>query len=202
MKVLFLHARQHDTCAKLMLASVRRHMDAECIQLSDEDTPAIDGCEIARKPWGDNPMIFKMQHLAEIEGDCLVLDTDVIVQADLSPVFALPFDVALTWRDGPIYDPTGRVDVTKTMPYNCGVMWSRTPQFWRDCLAWCKDKPVGWYADQLAVAAVSKQYDTLRLHCDNFNYTPLSPSEDVSRRLAIHYKGNRKEWMFNKWGKT
>jgi len=195
MRVAFLHARQDPGYAQIMLESVRRHMDVECLQLTDDSTRELTGCSVQRLPWGDNPMIFKMQHLAQLTGDVLILDTDVVVQSDLSKVFAFPFDVALTWRDGPIYDPSGKQDVTKIMPFNCGVMWSRSQQFWHDCLMWCKDKPVGWYADQLAVAAVSPEYHTLRLHCDNFNYTPGSATEDVSMRLAVHYKGNRKAWM-------
>jgi hypothetical protein len=81
------------------------------------------------------------------------------------------------------------------MPINCGVMFSRSPAFWHACLEWCSGKDVGWYADQLAVAAVWKRFNVLRLHCDNFNYTPRSRDEDVSSRYAVHYKGKRKEWM-------
>jgi hypothetical protein len=169
-------------------------MGCEIIQLTDMETPAIDGCSVVRAEWIDNPMIFKMQRLADLEGDILALDTDVVVNADLSPVFAFPFDVALTWRDGPIYAPDG-TEVTQLMPINCGVMFCRNPEFWKACLEWCKDKDVGWWADQIAVAQVARRFNVLRLHCDNFNYTPSSKDEDVSQRLAVHYKGERKAWM-------
>jgi hypothetical protein len=193
--VAFLHARQDPKYAEMMVASVRKHMACDIYQLTDIGTEQIAGCTVVRKSWdGDNPMIFKMLHLADLYGDVLALDTDVIVQADLSPVFGLPFDVALTRRDGPIYDPSGK-DVTKAMPYNCGVMFSRLPAFWVRCLAWCEGKRVGWYADQLAAAEVGKTANVLTLHCDNFNYTPGSAEEDVSSRLAVHYKGQRKAWM-------
>lgn len=195
MKVAFLHARQDPLFAGLMVKSVRRHMDCEIAQLTDDDTPAIDGCTVIRKTWCGNPMIFKMQHLAELDGDVLVLDTDVIVQADLSAVFDHPFDVALTRRRGPIWDTDGN-DVTIPMPYNCGVMFSRSKAFWRACLEWCPDD-VGWYADQLAVAAVSPNFDTLTLECDEYNYTPKRSDEDLTGRKAVHYKGARKEWMLH-----
>ena len=204
MKVGFFHARQDSRCAELMVASVRRHMQgAEIVQWTDEGTPAVAGvdrCE--RKAWdGQLPMHHKMMRLAEADGDVLALDTDVIVNADLRPVFNFRFDVALTWRDGPIYDPNGN-DLTKMMPFNCGVMWSRSPEYWATCLRWCEINDLAdWYVDQLAVAHV-RGFDVLKLHCDNFNYTPLSPDEDVSRRLAIHYKGKRKSWMIDKWGKA
>lgn len=196
MKVAFLHAGQDPKYALKMVASVRRHMDCEILQLTDGSTQAIEGCVTVRMPWTDgNPTLFKMRHLAEISGDVLILDTDVIVQADLSPVFKLPFDVALTWRPGPIWDRELGVDVTKAMPYNCGVMFSRRQQFWHECLDWCDGKELGWYADQLAVANVSPYWNTLKLHTDNFNYTPSRQDEDVSRRLVVHYKGARKDWM-------
>jgi hypothetical protein len=197
MIVGFLHARQDPVYARLMVASVRRHMpDATIVQWTDYDTPEVEGvdrCE--RKHWdGRFPMLLKMGFLANTEGDVLALDTDVLVKADLRPVFGFPFDVALTWRDGPIRDPEGN-DITKVMPVNCGVMWSRSRTYWQACLRWCDINDVrDWYADQLAVANV-RGFDVLRLHCDNFNYTPLRADEDVSSRLAVHYKGKRKEWM-------
>jgi hypothetical protein len=169
-------------------------MGCEIIQLTDMETPAIDGCSVVRAEWIDNPMIFKMQRLADLEGDILALDTDVVVNADLSPVFAFPFDVALTWRDGPIYAPDG-TEVTQLMPINCGVMFCRNPEFWKACLEWCNIHEVKeWCADQLAVPRI-QGFNVLRLHCDNFNYTPFKQHEDLSRRLVVHYKGERKAWM-------
>jgi hypothetical protein len=182
-----------------MIRSVNRHMPfAKVMQWTDEETPVVKGADhVLRMPWdGDNPMLFKMGFLAANVGEVLALDTDIIVQADISSVFKLLFDVALTWRDGPIWDEDHQ-DITKIMPINCGVIYSREGGFWKDCLRWCDDKPVGWYADQLSVAALYKQWNTLRLHTDNFNYTPLKKHEDVSRRFAVHYKGTRKEWMLD-----
>lgn len=197
MRVAFLHARQEPTYAAIMVASVQKHMPGvEILQLTDLETPVIDGCEAVRLPWdGKEPMYFKMQHLARLDGDVLALDTDIIVQADLSPVFALPFEVAFTWRDGPIRGPNGE-DITKMMPINCGVMFYRNPTFWTACTDWCRKYQVEhWCADQLAVAHNAIFYDVLRLHCENFNYTPNTRDEDVSKRLVVHYKGDRKRWM-------
>jgi hypothetical protein len=196
MIVAFLHYGQDDKYARKMIESVQRVMPGrKIVQLTDEVTPAVDGASTVRLPLTHgNPMIFKMEHLARLTGAWMVLDTDVIVKSDLRHVFDLDFDVALTWRDGPIYDPEGN-DLTRAMPINCGVMFSRSPEFWRACLEWCSGKDVGWYADQLAVAAVWKRFNVLRLHCDNFNYTPRSRDEDVSSRYVVHYKGKRKEWM-------
>lgn len=196
MIVAFLHAKQDPKYSEAMVRSVRANMDAHVVQWTDEETPGVEGVDdVKRRPWRHgNPMIYKMEFLREQDSEALILDTDVIVQKDVGSVFSLPFDVALTWRDGPIYDPEGK-DLTKIMPINCGVMFHRNPEFWEACLKWCEDKPVGWYADQLAVAGVWKWFDVLRLHCDNFNYTPKSCDEDVSSRLIVHYKGKRKDWM-------
>ena len=201
MRVAFLHARQSPKYADLMVASVQSVMPGvEILQLTDADTPTVDGCRALRMGWDhDNPMIYRMQHLARLQGDVLVLDTDVIVQHDVSSVFDLTFDMALTWRDGPIYDPNG-TDLTKIMPYNCGVMFQREPGFWLACLRWCEGKEVGWYADQLAVAAVAPQWNVLRLHCDHFNYTPRRADEDVTKRYVVHYKGNSRKLMDVRFG--
>lgn len=197
MKVAFLHAQQEPTYANAMVQSVQRHMPGvELLQLTDEWTPELEGCRAVRKKWdGNDIMVFKMRHLSELEGEILALDTDVKVQADVSSVFALPFDVALTWRDGPIRGPSGQ-DITKIMPINCGVMFSRNPEFWRACVEFCMVHEVEhWCADQLTVPHVARGFNVLRLHCDNFNHTPNSRDEDVSSRLIVHYKGDRKDWM-------
>lgn len=202
MKVAFLHVRQDDVLPQKMVESVRRHMDCEIVQMCDDEAP-IAGCVAQRIPWdGVGLMEYRLRHLAQIpDGDTLILDTDVIVQADLSPLFAFPFDLALTKRYDPIIDCDG-TDLSKVMPYNTGVMFSRKQQFWRYCHEWLK--PWGapakkWYGDQMAVAAIAPAWNVLNLHCDNFNYSPESEDEDVSRRLVVHYKGGRrKPWMLRK----
>jgi hypothetical protein len=197
-KVAFPFARQDPKYAQVMVASVKRHMpNAEILQLTDDETPEIQGCRAVRMKWqGDDAFtIFKLKHLVWLSGDVLVLDSDVVVQADLSPVFELPFDVAATWRDGPIKGPKGD-DITKIMPINTGVMFCRNHGFWSVCLQFCGEHFINeWCADQLSAPAAVRQFNTLRLHCDNFNYTPKSRDEDVSQRLVVHYKGDRKEWM-------
>jgi len=195
-KLAFLHVGQEPKWASMMVASVRRFVDCEALQLTDMDTDTIEGCTAVRRVFdGDNMTMFKMEHLANLDGEILVLDTDVIVQKDITKVFAFDFDVALTWRDGPVWADSGQ-DLAKIMPINCGVMFSRSPAFWQHCWEWSKEHPGGWYSDQFAVAANWRRFNVLRLNCDNFNHTPNSKSEDVSKRYVVHYKGKRKEWMF------
>lgn len=196
MRVAFLHARQDPKYARVMVASVRKHMPhVQIMQWTDEDTPEVEGVDnVLRMPWDGHPTMFRMKFLAASVGDILVLDTDVVVNADVSPVFTLPFDVALTWRDGPIMDGQGR-DITKMMPVNCGVMFCRNAYFWKACLEFCRIHEIEeWCADQLTVPRIHG-FNVLKLHCDNFNYTPNGPSENVRNRLVVHYKGSRKDWM-------
>lgn len=171
----------------------------EIVQLTDETTPAVVGCTVLRKAWThQNPMVFRMEHLADMDGEVLCLDTDCIVQADVAGVFSLPFDVALTFRDKPVIDPESGRDLTKFMPFNTGVIFSRSKAFWLECLDRLPRQDLGWYADQLVVAKVAEKFDVLKLHTDNFNYTPREASENVGNRLIVHYKGKyRKSIMSN-----
>ena len=141
-------------------------------------------------------MVFRALLLSKIEGQVLSLDTDVVVQWDLCKVFDFPFDVALTRRHKPILDQHGN-DLTKTMPYNGGVFWSRDDEFRLAYHKFCDTHKAtfGWFIDQVALAQVGPRFNLLTLDCDNFNYTPKSATEDVSQRFAVHYKGERKRWM-------
>ena len=195
MKVAFMHVGEDPKHALKMLDSVRYYMDCEILHLSNQETPEIAGTTTVRMSQGEMGMtVFKLHLLESLTGDVLVLDTDVKVQADLGPVFGLPFDVALTWRDGPIMTEDG-YDAAKLMPWNTGVVFTRTREFWRACQAWPEGKDIGWYSDQVAVAAVAPDFNVLRLHCENFNYTPKHREENTSKRLVVHYKGKRKDWM-------
>jgi hypothetical protein len=203
MKVAFLHVRQDKSLPLIMLESVRKHLGVPTIQMSDKDEPALGRGLVQRLPWdGKNLMEYRLRHLAALPaGDTIILDTDVVLQADIGKVFAFPFDLALTVRDKPILDPQG-VDLAQVMPYNTGVMFSRSRAFWEGCRHWLlqqSQRALDWYGDQMAVAALAADYNVLKLHCDNFNYSPETEDEDVSRRLVVHYKGERRKgWMLNR----
>ncbi len=202
MVIAFLFARQPPDVARIMVASVKRHLTVPIIQLTDMDTPLIEGCTAQRIPWSDELMLWRMQHLIQLNApEVCALDTDVVVQADLRPVFHKPFDVALTKREGPILDPHG-VDLAKLMPYNCGVMFARGTKFWQACADLIAAMPIEarlWWGDQYAVRLLAPKFNTLELKCDEYNYTPSTAYEDVSKRKVVHYKGNRKNWMVDKW---
>ena len=216
MKVAFLHIGPHDQLAKLMVQSVKDCIkSAEVIHLTDLKTRMVEGSDkiirfqrsqvgwLERQGYDVIPsgmMIFRMKVMAEAMTDSptIILDTDCIVQKDIGDVFAEPFDIALTKRTKAIISDTSGDDVTKDMPYNTGVMFSRRKQFWVDCLNLVRQMPQehkDWYGDQLAVAQAVKNYHLLELPVDPYNYTPGSNKEDVSNKAVVHYKGKRKEWM-------
>lgn len=167
------------------------------LHLTDEATPAIEGTETVRLPWdGKYPQVLRARHLERIHGEVMVIEPDFIVQADLSPVWAFRFDVALCRRHYPIIGPDGR-DVTQVMPFNGGLFWARSQAWKRDYLDFCEENKgqFGWYVDQMAMAYLAG-HDVLQLNCENFNHTP-SPGEDVSKKYALHFKGKRKQAMLN-----
>lgn len=177
---------------------------ANIVQMTDSVTPAV--AEPLRMPWdGLHLMTYRLAHLAALPAtDTLIIDTDVIVQRDISALFDEKFDVALTRRDKSIM--WRGIDVGALMPYNTGVMLSRKPEFWEKCHAWCskaQEEIQNWFGDQMAVKAVVSKpgFDVALLPCEEYNYTPGSVLEDVSDRAIVHYKGaaGRKQWMLDRW---
>lgn len=190
------------TLPTLMVKSVLKAMpDSKIIQLTDMTTPQVKGVSsVVRKHYNGLLMTFRMQHLADLDGEWITLDTDVIVKKDLRSVFNEDFDVALTKRYGAIYDSDGN-DVAKIMPYNTGVMFSRNKIFWKNAYKLLLTMPESahkWWGDQLSVklCAESNKFNLLELNCDEYNYTPTSES-DKKDVFVLHYKGKRKDWMIN-----
>jgi len=190
------------TLPTLMVKSVLKAMpDAIIIQMTDMVTPQIKGVSsVIRKPYNGLLMTFRMQHLADLDGEWITLDTDVIVKKDLRSVFNNDFDVALTKRYGAIFDSDGN-DVAKIMPYNTGVMFSRNKIFWKNAYKLLLTMPVSahqWWGDQLSVrmCAESAKFKLLELDCAEYNYTPES-EKDNKDVFVLHFKGKRKDWMIH-----
>lgn len=222
MRVVFLHVKStqdNSLLPTIMAKSVKKAMpNARLIQMSDRKTPIIDGAdEIWRddytynqflaQPYGmilpNGLMVFRMRMLSKLDDKpTVILDTDTVVQHDLSSAFDDPFDIGLTERTEVIKDQNGH-NMVETMPFNTGVMFSRSARFWRDCLDYVrtltKDEK-DWTGDQLAVAHISKNYRLKRFTVDPWNYSPSTKEEDISGKKVVHYKGRRKTWMIEKHG--
>ena len=203
--VAFVHVGADAALPRIMVASVRRAMPAaRIVHLTDELTAPIAGTDetIRRRYDGSFLMTFRLAHFAALAPcNAVFLDTDVMVQRDLSPLFDWEFDVALTARDGSVIDPGGE-DISLDMPYDIGVMLSKPSgwEFWREAERHCarlSEDHRRWGGDQHAVKAVADTAPLciLDLECRLYNHTPHTETEDVAGRYVVHYKGARKAWM-------
>lgn len=195
MKLLFVHIGNDATLPQIMIKSAQKAMPGiEIIHLADEVTPAIAE-HVIRRPYDGRLMMFRLEHLAAIDGEWISLDTDTVVRKDLRKVFDQEFDVALTRRYEPIM--SAGVNITKVMPYNTGVMFSRRKAFWQAARETLEKMPADahrWWGDQLAVAAVAPRFDVLELPCNEWNWTPQKEGE-TKDCAVVHFKGPRKAWM-------
>lgn len=212
MKVAFLHVRVeshrpefHARIAQIMIDSVKRNIpDSWVIQMTDLKTPILGGVDESRRLAVASRFVmpYRLKHLAMLKCEALILDTDVVVLQDPTHVFDMDFDVCLTKRDKQIISPEIGYGVDDPlMPYNTGVMFSRSVDFWKDALDVCEsleDRHKEWYGDQISVAAVveRRKHNVAVLKCDKWNYTPSSPDENLDERNIVHFKGKKKkEWM-------
>lgn len=188
----------HWDIAKYLIASARKVMPkVPIVQLTDGDTPAHEGISRIVRETREMPMAVRRMTLhASLPGDWLFVDTDVVIQKDVSHVFEDDgFDIALTDRRGSIWEntPYGRA-----MPYNMGVTFSRTPAFWEDVCERLKTLPAPfqeWEGDQRVVCLLAEDWVCKILPGHVYNFTPAKQTDDRSHAAIVHYKGSRKEWI-------
>lgn len=204
--ITFLHVGEVQPWAEVMVARAQKITGQPVIQLTDNITPAVKGVDGVRRRDYDRPLMpFRLKHLSEINEPHLTLDSDVLLIRNIWDVWEEPFDVALTYRNQPLtltitfQGQEKGADIASHMPINTGVMFSRTPEFWVDCLKWTETLPgekLNWWGDQMAVAAIanSGKYAVKRLECTEYNWTP-SRLDHYEGAKAVHFKGTRKHWM-------
>lgn len=191
---------------KLTVESVHDTMPGvDVVHFTDANTPMLEGADSVRRITEPLPMaVRRMTHNANVLGDWLFIDCDVIVQKDVRDVFEHDFDVALTDRIGTI---TNEAEYARVMPFNLGVSFSRNPKFWRRVLYHMQTiapKLQQWTGDQLVICEMIKQrvasdFKIRTLPGLHFNFPP--PSEDDPRMkeaYIVHYKGARKEWLLGR----
>lgn len=220
MTAAFLHVGPDLELPELLVASLKKAMPVtRVVQLSDVETARVPGVDdVVRRPWDHtNLMTFRLEHYAALPADAryLLLDTDMIVQADVSSVFELDpsFDVAMHKRETTIVVPPAwpdfpellHQDLAKIMPFNTGVIFARNARFWQvalESLRGLEARYHRWFGDQVAVriAVETGAFKVLELH-PAFNFTPNTEGEDVSRAYVVHYKGPRKAWMIERHGR-
>jgi len=205
--------------AELLVRSATSRMQGtHVIQLTDPETATVDGVnEVIRTTGKIRHLMFtrvKMYAAAmkNIQHDSVLVDTDVVILKDLSDVFG-DWDIALTVRDDshPLFD---------VMPFNEGVILCRPTEgarrFWNAIANIYTQLPEylhSWSGGQISLGVAlgkqvrERQGDLLEvagiriklLPGTLYNYTPDDDEEDLSAPYIVHYKGERKGWMLDKY---
>lgn len=212
----------------LLFRSVRlADRDAECVLLTDPGT-RLDGVEgELRRIDGpvDHAALMLSRTLAQGEfvarhdfaRPLVLLDSDILLNGSLAPLFAEDFDVGVTWRP------------QKDMPINGGllVLHNRRPEaakaFFAKFVATYRERfaeggNAAWYGDQRALqecvgmtreqlaqhTLVAKDGCRIRLlPCDTYNFSPENRLQAIAdglpSKLVLHFKGQRKRLMEPFW---
>ncbi len=187
----------HLEIAKHLISSAHKVMpDVPIFQLTDTETPILRGAEGIRVG-GEMPMgVRRLTHYTRLNGDWLFLDTDVLFKRDVRSVFDKPFDVAVVSREGTYMHGT---EYAKAMPYNFGVMFSRSPKFWQVVLKGLQTLPPQmreWEGEQMVTCALAQRPDfKVEVLPSAYNFTPGRREDDVSHVSILHLKGPRKAWI-------
>jgi lipopolysaccharide biosynthesis glycosyltransferase len=189
----------------LMVQSVRQHMPTVPIfQLTDETSTALQGIDGALRLPPAPLSLHRARHFANTQGKWLFIDTDVIVQRDVSNVFDWDFDIAVAdrqWTKAPNgqYRAGGQPDYVERFPYNAGVVFSRCPRFFSDIvrmLTMRQDLQQSWVGDQLALCDLvkAKRYAVKVLPGMIYNFPPESANDpDIKNAAIVHYKGKARK---------
>ena len=145
----------------------------------------------------------------------VILDSDILINAPLKPIFDADFDVAVTWRE------------SKNQPLNGGflVLNNLRPEvsrrFFQKFSSIYLERyldQAAWYGDQLAlrdcVGLPLKEIRSrklvevdgcrvLLLPCDTYNFSPENRygeiKADMPEKVVLHFKGERKRLMAPYW---
>ncbi len=210
MEIAFFHVDRDAgsrELAEIMVESARAVMpDSRIVQMTDMTTPPIEGVDdVLRKTPDGGITYFRMLHMSKYPpGDVLFVDTDVVFNRDVSCVFESEFDVALAPRtqelnitDSDVFDKDE--DASERMPYNIGVMFSRSSDLWKRVEKENRKYKDEWFGDQLSFAEVVGEFAVKEIDPAVYNYTPEYVLEDTTFKAIVHYKGpHRKKWMMQK----
>lgn len=183
----------HWDCARYLIESVRRTMPAvEVFQLTNDSCPVVPGSQAIRIP-GLMPMgLRRIQHYSQLEGEWCFCDTDVLFMEDVRDVFGANFDVAVSSRDGSGLEGS---KYAKDFPYNFGVVFSRSPEFWKTALKAMKMLPPAmqeWEGEQWVTGKmVNSGRFPVKVLPRAYNFTP--EGGDYAGAKILHMKGPRKK---------
>lgn len=197
-------------CARALVQSVRRCMPhARIVQFTDQTSRGIKGVDAVRRKPSEPMGLLRMRHCAGVEGDWIFVDTDVLFQKRADPVFKRSFDVCLTTRDWSHVKPAP--GFSTRMPFNTGVVFSRSPRFWAECYTRLRDfdgDKQQFMGEQEVINLVATD-DPMRYHVRTvsgtiYNYPPMAPTDDrssVAQRqdeaaaAILHFKGPERKLL-------
>jgi hypothetical protein len=191
-KVVFYHEGKIPSFMEIFTRSVRKHIPLPLVFMTCGKTlvDGVDCDEVVRLP-SKGIGHGKYNHLAHCEGDVLLLDTDILVQRDVQDVFDEDFDVAMCPRKHT--NPEG--------VYNGGVMFSRCPAFFAECVRKMDEDATGYGytlgGEQIVMnrVAATGKWKIKDLPLDVYNWSPKLHHMENPQAAIVHYKGERKRWM-------
>ncbi len=205
-----------------MFASARRfHSQCRQVILSDRGTifPSHPDTDIIRYDLdAESPMMSRsiawLRYVKEAEEHTIFLDSDILINGDLSPVFDYDFDVSLTYRD------------EDKWPINAGINFAHgqridgAARFHRRWLRRFRSQHHGrgvWGGDQDALREMFSAVDFARddifchdldgikvlfLPCSAYNFSTSMQCEmdgHYPEKKVLHFKGRRKPHLFPYW---
>lgn len=196
----------HYALARGMLRSVREAMPGvPVVQFTNDISPAVLGVdEVRRLP--DEPLcLITARHYSQAEGEWLLIDTDVLVQRDVRPVFeGAPWDLAVADREGTLVEGEAPYNPW-TGGYNIGVVYQRNGRaFWQDVVeGLLKSEPRirHWMGNQIIACKLITEgkHNVGILPGRIYNYPPKTAADDYSHAAVVHFKGpKRKQWLWDK----
>lgn len=198
-------------CASALVRSVRETMPCvPVVQFTDETTAPVDGVEDVRRMLFGPMALMRFAHQAHVSGEWLFVDSDVLIQRDVRDVFKKPFDVAVTTRNWPHLKTA--FGFTERMPFNTGVVFSRSQRFWVEAetrLRRLSPEAQAFMGHQTVICdmVADRQYEISRLKGSVYNCPPAVRDVDKANLSAtlvrdaaiVHYKGlGRKALMLDR----
>lgn len=194
--------------AEGLCANVREVMPGtKIVHVTDEETRPLDGPHERFHVKRDVPlMTWHMrchQEAQSLADEVLFTEPDVRFRSEILHVFDdQGFDVAVTEREvDSTWDLNGqKVLLSAVAPYTLGTTFSRSAEFWREVTEHCATlggREQHWLGDMLSLWAIMQtgRYKVKVIPGPIYNHIPCS-REDACDVKVLHYKGMRKEWLF------
>ena len=193
----------HYILGRNMVRSVRRAMPGvEITQLTDLTSPPVFGIDSIRRLPHEPLCIATARHYSLCDGDWLLIDTDIVVQRDVRPVFSdATWDFALTDRVGTLVP--GESLFPWCGQFNIGVVFQRNGRaFWSAVVDGLKKSSFDhqhWMGNQIVASRLiaAGGWNFTMLPGLEFNYPPRTSTDPAAHAAIVHYKGpQRKQWLY------